>query len=133
MPNVDNLATFVIAEDFGPWRAAVRDLLDRPGWRMVGEARDGPSAVKKVSQLQPDIVILDIGLPGINGIDVAKLIRLNCPTTKVIFLTQQTDDEIRHAAVEAGCVAYVVKDRAFKDLAPAITAALQVAPAGVPS
>jgi DNA-binding NarL/FixJ family response regulator len=133
MRSVDKPATFVIAEDFGPWRATLRNLLNRPDWRMVGEACDGPSAVKKATRLQPNIVILDIGLPGLNGIDAAKLIRQSCPTTKVIFLTQQTDDEVKQAAIEAGCAGYVVKARARKDLTPAITAALQAASAEVSS
>jgi len=100
---------------------------------MVGEARDGPGAVLKASQLQPDIIILDIGLPGINGIEAAKLIRKNCPDADIIFLTQQTDSEVIKAAFEAGGAAYVVKARAVTDLLLAINTTLQAAPEAAPS
>lgn len=131
MANDARPARILIAEDFGPWRATLRDLIRHPGWKLVGEARDGPGAVLKASELQPDIVILDIGLQGINGIEAAKVIRQKCPTAKIIFLTQQTDSVVKEAAMEAGAVAYIVKSHAFSDLLPAIGSALQAASAPI--
>jgi DNA-binding NarL/FixJ family response regulator len=123
----------VVVDDFPAWRDTLRQVLSRPGWRLVGEARDGPGAIAKASQIQPDIVILDIGMPGINGIEVAKQIRRNCPQTRIIFLTQQTDEDIMEAAIAAGASAYVLKSKAFTDLSRAIAAALQDAAATLPS
>ena len=121
--------TFVLADDFPEWRARVRSMLPL-GSRIVGEACDGPETVSKAAQLQPDIVILDIGLPGFNGIQAAKLIQQKCPQTRVIFLSQQTDSDIVEGALAAadGSV-YVVKAKAKSGLPSAITTVLQAATA----
>ena len=90
---------------------------------VVGEASDGPGAVRKANQLRPDIITLDIGLPGFNGIEAAKLIRQQHPDTRIVFLTQLADDDIREAALAAGGVAYVLKRNASTDLLTAIETA----------
>jgi DNA-binding NarL/FixJ family response regulator len=115
----------IVADDFPVWRATLRSLLSRPGWRVVGEARDGQGAVSKASQLQPDVIVLDIGLPGMNGIEAARLIRQRCPHTTIIFLSQQTDREIIGAALAVGGSSCVFKADALRDLPSAIAAALQ--------
>lgn len=109
-----------MVDDYDPWRALVRKRLSRTGWDIVGEAADGPEAVSKAKQYQPDIVTLDIGLPGFNGIEAARLIRQQSPHTNIVFLTQCEDDDIRVAALAAGGVAYVLKTRATTELLPAI-------------
>ena len=120
----------LLVDDVPAWRAIVRDMLPT-GSRSVGEASDGPEAVSKATQLQPDVVILDIGLPGFNGIHAAKLIRQACPRTKIIFLSQQADPDIVRAALTVG-EAYVVKAQVNRDLPSAITKVLQAAPAALP-
>jgi len=116
----EELCRIVVVDDFDPWRAALRRLLSRPGWKVVGEASDGPGAVSQANQLRPDIITLDVGLPGFNGIKAARLIRQESPDTNIVFLTQCEDDDLRAAALEAGGVAYVVKAKATTDLPPAI-------------
>src|SRR5215831_5526970 len=120
----------IVVDDFPAWRVMLRTLLSRTPCRMVGEARNGLEAVSKAAQLQPDIVILDIGLPGFNGIQAAKLIQQKCPQTRVIFLSQQTDSDIVEGALAAadGSV-YVVKAKAKSGLPSAITTVLQAATA----
>ena len=123
----------LVVDDYPAWCSKVRNILERPGWEVVGEAWDGPDGVWKASQLQPDIVILDIGLPGFNGIRAAKLIREKSPHTKIVFLSQETGNDIITAAFAAGGAAYVLKANAAGDLALAIEAVLQAAPAAFTS
>jgi len=120
----------IVVDDFPAWRVMLRTLLSRTPCRMVGEARNGLEAVSKASQLQPDIVILDIGLPGFNGIEAAKLIRQKCPRARIVFLSQQTDLETKEAALAAGGSAYVLKTNACIDLPRAISTLQDAAAAG---
>jgi DNA-binding NarL/FixJ family response regulator len=124
--------TLLLVDDYDPWRATLRKLLARPGWEVVGEASDGPGAVLKANQLQPDIVILDVGLPGFDGIQAARLIRQQSPQSNIIFFSQQAEDEIREAALEAGGVAYVLKSNVSTDLLTAIAATQAAASEGQP-
>jgi len=113
-------ATILLVDDFDPWRAILRNLLSQRRWTIVAEASDGPGAVRKASELRPDIVTLDIGLPGFDRIEAARLIRRQSPDTSIVFLTQLADDDIRETALAAGGVAYVLKARVTTDLIPAI-------------
>ena len=123
----------LLVDDFVEWRTRARQVLERhPHWKVVGEARDGLEGVLKAAQFQPDVVILDIGLPGRNGIQAAREIRRKCPQIKVIFLSQETDRDIINAALEVGGAAFVPKYQAC-DLVRAIAAILQAAPAPFPS
>jgi len=127
---LDNEATILIADDFDEWRLQVRKMLHKhPEWKVVGEACDGRDAVEKASQLQPHVAILDISMPGLNGIEAARLIRQRCPLTRIVFLTQQADEEVIEAARAAGGSGYVLKTNSASDLTRAIAAALQSAPA----
>lgn len=114
-----------MVDDFSPWRDQIRSLLTaRPTWTIIGEASDGREAVEKASELDPDIILLDVGMPRLNGIEAAKIIRETCPRSKIVFVTQDGDDEIRDAAMRAGAMAYVSKANAGTELAEAITTAL---------
>lgn len=118
-------ARILIADDFCEWRGQVRRLLDPEAqWQVIGEASDGLEAVQKTAELCPDIVLLDIGMPSLNGIEAAKLIRQKSPHTKIVFLTLQRESTIIEAALEAGGAAYVLKTQAATELPAAITAAL---------
>lgn len=111
----------LVADGFAPWRSKVRSLLQvRPEWQVIGEACDGLEAVQRTTELRPDIVLLDIGMPILNGIEAAKRIRQCSPSSRIIFVTQQNDSDTRLAALAAGAEAYLVKANAASELLPAI-------------
>jgi len=115
----------LLVEDSLPFRTFVsRDLLNCSGLQVVGEVSDGLSAIQLAQELQPDLVILDIGLPKLNGIEAAREIRKRSPKARIIFLTQESSAELAQAALETGAAGYVVKMAAGRELMPAITAVL---------
>ena len=118
--------SILLVEDFKEWRDTIRSILQvRPGWEIVSEACDGPDAVQKAAELQPRIVLLDLGLPTLNGIEVARIIRQRCPQSKIIFLTENMDSDIRDAAMSTGASGYVLKSNAAHELLDSIAAALR--------
>ena len=93
-------ANILVVEDFEPWRSKVREILQaRPEWTIVSEACDGSEAVQKATTLQPDIILLDFGLPTLNGIEAAKLIQQRCPKRRRIW---GIDDESSHPRLCSG-------------------------------
>ena len=114
----------LVADDFVPWRAQARGLLQqRPEWRIV-EACDGLEAVHKAAELRPDIVLLDIAMPILNGIQAAQKIREASPNSRIIFVTMDGDADVKAAALATGARAYLSKARAASELLPTIAAAL---------
>ena len=97
----------------------------RPHWKIVCEATDGPDAIQKAADLQPNIVLLDLGLPTLHGIEVATIIRQKCPKSRIVFLTETTDSEIRVEAMSTGASSYVLKSNAAHEPLDAIAAALR--------
>jgi DNA-binding NarL/FixJ family response regulator len=121
-----NEIRILVADDFDYWRVRIRQLLSfRPAWRIVFEAGDGLEAVQKAAELRPDIVLLDIQMPRLNGIEAARKIRQDCPDSRIIFVSQNSDADIMRAALETGAKAFVLKERAARELLPAIEAALR--------
>jgi DNA-binding response OmpR family regulator len=116
--------TILVADDFFPWRARVRDLLLRPEWH-VFEASNGLDAVERAMELRPDIVLLDIGMPILNGLEAAERIREAAPYSRIIFLSQEGDAEVKAAAFAAGGDAYLSKADAARELLSAIETALR--------
>jgi len=115
----------LIADDFAEWRARARSILQaRPEWQVIAEACDGLQAVQTTLELRPDIVLLDIRMPILNGIEAAESIRRCCPISRIIFVTQDNDEDIRTAALATGAAEYLLKTNARRDLVPAIEAAL---------
>lgn len=118
-------ARILLVDDFAPWRDQLRSLLNtRREWSIIGEASNGVEAIEKATQVQPDIILLDVGMPSLNGIEAAKIIRHRCPNSKILFVTQDGDVDIRNAAIQAGASGYVLKANVGKELLDAITNAL---------
>ena len=116
----------LVADDYEGWRRQVRLLFQaRPQWQIIGEVSDGSEAVQKVADLKPDLIVLDIGLPKLNGIEAARRIRQLSPSSKIVFLSQNHDLDVVRAALSAGALGYVNKTDARRDLLPAVDAALQ--------
>ena len=111
----------LLVDDFEQWRHAVRSILESvPGLEVAGEAANGLEAIEKAATLLPNIVLLDIGMPLLNGIEAAKRIRLSCPEMKIIFLTQEQDQDVRSTALATGAEAYILKSRVGCELLPII-------------
>jgi DNA-binding NarL/FixJ family response regulator len=101
-------------------------MLDRrPDLQIVGEVSDGLEAVQKAEELQPDLILLDVGLPSLNGIEAARQIRKLSPKSKILFVTQESADEIVQEALNLGAQGYVVKTMVGNDLLAAVEAVRQ--------
>jgi two-component system NarL family response regulator len=113
-------------DDFQPFRQFVLSTLqERPDWQVICEVADGLEAVQKARELKPDLILLDIGLPHLSGIEAAKQICQVVPGTKILFLSQNNDADVVRAALSNGAQGYVLKADAGKELLPAIEAVLQ--------
>lgn len=118
--------TVLVAEDFTSVRhMLVATLENNPNIRIICEVSDGAQAVKKANELRPDLILLDIGLPSLNGIEAARQIRGLSPKSKIIFVTQETSPEVVTETLEAGASGYVVKTDAGRDLCAAVEAVLR--------
>jgi CheY-like chemotaxis protein len=116
----------LVVEDHEPFRQSVCSMLEkRPELQIVGEVSDGLEAVNKAAKLQPDLILLDVGLPSMNGIEAARRIRKLSPKSKILFVTQETSDEVVQEAFNLGAWGYVVKIRTGSDLLPAVDAVRQ--------
>lgn len=115
----------LIVDDFRLWRDCVQAHLEgHPKVRIAGFASDGLEALQKAKELQPDLVLLDIGLPKLGGIETARQIHRLSPECKIIFLTSHLHSEIVRAALEAGACGYVHKEDAPTELLPSLEAVL---------
>jgi DNA-binding NarL/FixJ family response regulator len=120
------LIRVLIVDDFENWRRQVHSLLQaRPAWQVIAEASDGSGAVQKAEDLKPDLILLDIGLPKLNGIEAARRIQQRSPSSKIIFLSQNSDLDVVRAAVATGALGYVLKTDAGRELLPAVDAVLR--------
>lgn len=114
----------LIVDDHTLVRAGIRSLLSLVSdIAVVGEASDGKEALGRVRQLQPDVVLMDLAMPGMGGLEATRRIRKESPRTKVLALTQYDDSEYVIPIIEAGASGFVTKMSAFSDLAAAIQAA----------
>jgi DNA-binding NarL/FixJ family response regulator len=119
------LKTFriMVVDDFKPWcRFASATIQKEPELQIVGEASDGSEAVEKAQKLQPDLILLDIGLPTLNGIKAATQIHQVAPDAKILFVSQISEAEIVREALSNGAKGYVLKIDAGAELLPAIKA-----------
>jgi DNA-binding NarL/FixJ family response regulator len=115
----------LVVDDFEMFRQFVVELLGkRPELQVVGEASDGLEAIQKAVELRPDLILLDIGLPSVNGIEVARQMRSLVPESKIIFLTQESSADVVQKAFSVGARGYVTKNMALADLFAAVETVL---------
>jgi DNA-binding NarL/FixJ family response regulator len=115
----------LVVEDFEPFRHFIFSTLARlRDLEVIGEVSDGLAAVQKAVDLQPDLILLDIGLPILNGFEAARQIRKLVPESKIIFLSQESSADIVQEALSMGAWGYVVKTRAGTELLAAVEAVI---------
>ena len=111
----------LLADDHGLVRRGARELLhNRHGWRVVGEAANGREAVEKAIELQPDVAVVDIGMPELDGVEVTRQIREAVPSTKVLVLTVHESDQMVRRALDAGARGYLLKSDLTECLVKAV-------------
>ena len=116
----------MVVDDFKEWRRTVCSILgQQEELLVVGEASDGTEAIQKAGELQPDLIVLDVGLPNLNGIEAAPRISDLSPGSKIIFLSQDNDVSTVRAALSGGAWGYVHKSSAVAELLNAVTAVLK--------
>jgi DNA-binding NarL/FixJ family response regulator len=107
----------MLADDHRLFRDGLRTLLSQqPDMEVVGEAVDGPAALASVRDMRPDILLLDISMPGLNGIEVARRVQTENPATRVIMLSMHADQRYVTESLRAGAMGYVLKDSAIDEL-----------------
>ena len=121
-----SITRILLVEDFEPYRALTTSLLSQNSeFNVIGEAEDGLQAIEKAQELRPDLILMDIGLPKLNGLDAARRMCELVPTAKIIFLTQETDIDVVREALSLGAWAYVLKQESETDLPSALAVVLQ--------
>ena len=115
----------LVVDDHAVVRRGVRSLLEsHEGWEVCGEATTGRDAVEQSRRLRPDVVVMDLSLPELNGLDATRQILKESPNTEVLVLTMHHSEELARDVLQAGARGYVLKSQAGTDLIPAIRAAL---------
>src|SRR5256886_4729569 len=110
----------LLADDHLSFTQSLRAFLEREGLRVVGEAADGREAVRLARTLGPDVAVLDVSMPLLNGVAAAREIQKTCPGTRTILLTMHAEDAYVQQAIQAGVQGYVLKKQAVTDLVQAI-------------
>jgi DNA-binding NarL/FixJ family response regulator len=100
-------------------------LQERPELQVIGEASDGLEAVQKAEELKPDLILLDIGLPTLNGVDVSRRISMVVPDAKILVVSQNNDADVARAVLSDGASGYVLKLDANRELLRAVEVVLQ--------
>lgn len=118
------LRTVLVVEDFAPFRRMICSMLaTRAHLQVIGEAADGLAGVQKAQELKPDLILLDIGLPKIDGLECARQIRLLATPSKIIFVSQESSTDVVQEALKLAS-AYVVKTKITSELLAAIETVL---------
>jgi len=115
-----------IVDDSGPWRRAICSMLQEyKDMEVICEGSDGLQAVEKSAALQPEVVLLDIGLPNLNGLEAARQIRKVSPHSRIIFVTSHNDPDLVDEALRIGASGFVIKADAASDLLSALSAVMR--------
>ena len=118
--------SILVVDDYEPFRQFVCSMLgNRPDLQVIGEASDGLEAVRKAEELRPGLIVLDVGLPTLNGIEAARRIHKFCPECKILFLSQESSADVALEAFKLGAMGYVVKADAGSELLAAVEAVCQ--------
>ena len=113
----------LLVDDHPIVRQGLKTLLEgHSGWEVIGEASDGAEAVEKAKDLNPDVMVLDVTMPRMNGLEACRLLRQECPALEILFVTQHDSPQMMREAQEAGARGYVVKSNAARDLLAAVDA-----------
>jgi DNA-binding NarL/FixJ family response regulator len=116
----------LLVDDHPVVRQGLKTLLEgRSGWQVIGEASDGAEAVAKAKDLNPDVMVLDVTMPVMNGLEACRLLRKQTPQLEILFVTQHDSPQMMREALEAGARGYVVKSNAARDLLAAVEAVSQ--------
>ena len=116
----------LVVDDYEPWRRFLSTTLAKEqGLNIIGEASDGLEAIQEAKELQPDLILLDVGLPTLNGIEAARRIQEVLPTSKILFVSAKRSADIAEEALRTGALGYIVKSDAGRELLPAVKAVLE--------
>jgi DNA-binding NarL/FixJ family response regulator len=115
----------VVADDFEPWRRSIVSIIEEhPGLVVIHEASDGLEAVQACLELQPDLVLLDVALPKLSGLEAAREIREASPDSKILFVSVMRNQDLVREALRIGAAGYIAKMDVGRDLLPAVIAAV---------
>jgi DNA-binding NarL/FixJ family response regulator len=124
-----SIVRILVVEDFEAWRRFVCAVVGkRPEFEIVCEVSNGLEAVEKAEELRPDLILMDVGLPKLNGIEAARRILKRAPQSKILFLSENRSQDIAKEALCTGARGYVLKSDAASELLPAMEAVLQGKP-----
>ena len=116
----------LVVDDHPIVRQGLKTLLEgHAGWEVIGEASDGAEALEKAKDLTPDVMVLDVTMPRMNGLEACRLLRRQSPALEILFVTQHDSHQMMREALEAGARGYVVKSNAARDLLAAVEAVSQ--------
>ena len=116
----------LLVDDHPVVRQGLKTLLEgRSGWEVIGEASDGAEAVAKAKDLNPDVMVLDVTMPVMNGLEACRLLRKQTPQLEILFVTQHDSPQMMREALDAGARGYVVKSNAARDLLEAVESVSQ--------
>jgi DNA-binding NarL/FixJ family response regulator len=115
----------IVVDNFEAWRRSIVSIIaDDPELQVIHEASDGLEAVHICQELQPDLVVLDVGLPKLSGLEAARQIRIVSPDSKILFLSVIPSQYVMREALRIGAAGYITKTDALRDLLPAVRAAV---------
>jgi DNA-binding NarL/FixJ family response regulator len=116
----------LLVDDHPIVRQGLKTILEgHIDWEIVGEAADGAEAVEKAGSLHPDVIVLDVTMPTMNGLEACRLLRRQVPQLEILFVTQHDSPQMMREALDAGARGYVVKSNAARDLLEAVEAVSQ--------
>jgi DNA-binding NarL/FixJ family response regulator len=118
-----NLGRVLVVDDHEQWRRQLSSLVEQTGqWQITGEAVDGLDAIAKAAAVQPDLILLDVELPLMNGLEAARRIRAAEPAARILFISGHREPDIIAAAMSTGACGYILKTNVAHDLLPAMAA-----------